>query len=314
MKWFYKKLSFLVMLVFFGSLLQAQTEKKPTLMILPSDNWCTQRYFTTTYEFQGVKTRVPNYQQAFQEDTELPQVISKVGQLLTGRGYSVKDAEQEIKNLTIREAEANVMTSRTSGALIDETPLDVLKRRIKSDVVIQIWWQVHKNKSVSFTLEAFDSYTSKRIATSTGIAENAGDVPHTLEKAVGQNIQEFDFQMMQWFERMCGLGREIVLTIKCWDNWDKDLETEYDGIELIDCIQQWMRNNTVNGSFNLSDATEVSAQFEQVIIPLFEDNQAVDARSFATKLRKFLQKSPYNIQSKVVIRGLGEAILILGEK
>lgn len=296
------------------TLVFAQTEKKPTLMILPSDNWCTQRYFTTTYEFQGVKTRVPNYQQAFQEDTELPQVISKVGQLLTGRGYSVKDAEQEIKNLTIREAEGNVTTSRTSGSLIDETPLDVLKRRIKSDVVIQIWWQVHKDKSVSFTLEAFDSYTSKRIATSTGIAENAGDVPHTLEKAVGQNIQEFDFQMMQWFERMCGLGREIVLTIKCWDNWDKDLETEYDGIELIDCIQQWMRNNTVNGSFNLSDATEVSAQFEQVIIPLFEDNQAVDARSFATKLRKFLQKSPYNIQSKVVIRGLGEAILILGEK
>lgn len=296
------------------TLVFAQTEKKPTLMILPSDNWCTQRYFTTTYEFQGVKTRVPNYQQAFQEDTELPQVISKVGQLLTGRGYSVKDAEQEIKNLTIREAEGNVTTSRTSGSLIDETPLDVLKRRIKSDVVIQIWWQVHKDKSVSFTLEAFDSYTSKRIATSTGIAENAGDVPHTLEKAVGQNIQEFDFQMMQWFERMCGLGREIVLTIKCWDNWDKNLETEYDGIELIDCIQQWMRNNTVNGSFNLSDATEVSAQFEQVIIPLFEDNQAVDARSFATKLRKFLQKSPYNIQSKVVIRGLGEAILILGEK
>lgn len=314
MKWFYKKLSFLAMLVFFGSLSQAQTEKKPTLMILPSDNWCTQRYFTTTYEFQGVNTRVPNYQQAFQEDTELPQVISKVGQLLTGRGYSVKDAEQEIKNLTIREAEANVMTSRTSGALIDETPLDVLKRRIKSDVVIQIWWQVHKNKSVSFTLEAFDSYTSKRIATSTGIAENAGDVPHTLEKAVSQNIQEFDMQMMQWYERMCGSGREIVLTIKCWDNWGKGLETEYNGIELIDCIQEWMRNNTVNGSFNLSDATEVSAQFEQVIIPLFEDNQAIDARSFAMKLRKHLQKSPYNIQSKVVIRGLGEAILILGEK
>lgn len=314
MKWLYKKITFLAFLLVFGGQSQAQTEKKPTLMILPSDNWCTQRYFTTTYEFQGVKTRVSNYQQAFQEDTELPQVISKVGQLLTGRGYSVKDVEQEIKNLTIREAEANVTTSRTSGALIDETPLDVLKRRIKSDVVIQIWWQVHKNKSISFTLEAFDAYTSKRIATSTGIAENAGDVPYTLEKAVSQNIQEFDIQMMQWYERMCGSGREIVLTIKCWDNWGKDLETEYDGIELIDCIQEWMRNNTVNGSYNLSDATEVSAQFEQVIIPLFEDNQAVDARSFATKLRKFLQKSPYNIQSKVVIRGLGEAILILGEK
>lgn len=295
-------------------MLCAQDAKKPTLMILPSDNWCTQRYFTSTYEFQGVKTRVPNYQQAFQEDTELPQVISKIGQLLTDKGYSIKDAEMEIKNLSIREAENNVTTSRTTGARIDETPLDILKRRIKSDVVIQIWWQVHKNRSVSFTLEAFDSYTGKRVATSTGIAESAGDVPHTLENAVSSNISDFDIQMMQWYDRMCATGREIVLSIKCWDNWDKDLETEYDGVELIDHIQNWLRSNAVNGVFNLSDATEVSAQFEQVMIPLIDNGQALDSRGFATKLRKHLQKPPYNIQSKVVIRGLGEAILILGEK
>ena len=169
-----KRFAIIIVMLIYSGLSFSQTEKKPTLMILPSDNWCTQRYFTTTYEFQGIKTRVPNYQQAFQEDIELPQVISKVGQLLTAKGYSVKDAEQEIKNLSIREAENNVTSSRTSGSLIDETPLDILKRRIKSDVVIQIWWQVRKNKSISFTLEAFDSYTSKRIATSTGIAENVG--------------------------------------------------------------------------------------------------------------------------------------------
>lgn len=292
----------------------AQTEKKPTLMILPSDNWCTQRYFTTTHEFQGVKTRVPNYQQAFQEDTELPLVISKIGQLLTNKGYSIKDAEQEIKNIAQREAESNVTTSRTSGARMDETPLDILKRHIKSDVVIQVWWQVHKNNSISFTLEAFDSYTSKRIATSTGIAERTSDIPHTLEMAFGKNIQDFDLQMMQWYERMNSTGREIMLWINCWDNWDKDLETEYGGVELIECIQSWLKDNTVNGSFNLSDATEVLAQFEQVMIPLSENGQALDARSFATKLRKYLQKAPYNIQSKVIIRGLGEATIILGEK
>lgn len=73
---------FVIFLLFIGQTLAfAQTEKKPTLMILPSDNWCTQRYFTTVYEFQGVKTRVPNYQQAFQEDTELSQVITMVGQI-----------------------------------------------------------------------------------------------------------------------------------------------------------------------------------------------------------------------------------------
>ena len=40
----------------------------------------------------------------------------------------------------------------------------------------------------------------------------------------------------------------------------------------------------------------------------------MDARAFVTQLRKFLQKEPYNITSKVIIRGLGEAVLVLGEK
>ena len=43
--------------------------KKPTLMILPSDNWCEQRYFMTEFDNQGTKQKVPNYKQAFQEDT-----------------------------------------------------------------------------------------------------------------------------------------------------------------------------------------------------------------------------------------------------
>ena len=103
--------------------------------------------------------------------------------------------------------------------------------------------------------------------------------------------------------------------MRCWDNWENDLETEFGGEELVDCIQKWMQQNTVKSQFNLSDGTENFAQFEQVRIPLFDDkDKPMDARSFATQLRKYLQKYPYNITSKVIIRGLGEAIIILGEK
>ena len=56
--------------------------KKPTVMILPSDNWCEQRYFMTEFDNQGTKQKVPNYKQAFQEDTEIGQVISKIGELI----------------------------------------------------------------------------------------------------------------------------------------------------------------------------------------------------------------------------------------
>lgn len=293
--------------------------KKPTIMILPSDNWCTQRYFMTTFDDQGTDVKTPNFQQAFQEDTELGQVISKVGGVLTGLGYSLKDAEQEIKSLNVKQSEDNVTFSKTSGASLVESPLDMLKRRLKSDIIIQIWWKLNREAgghSASFTLEAFDAYTNKRIATSTGTTKASADpIPVILEKAVKENVKPFDKQMDEWFSAQQRDGREISLTIRCWDSWDKDLETEYDGNELTDCIQAWLRDNCVNRSFNLSDGSESFAQFEQVRIPLQDENgNAMDARAFATKLRKHLQKEPYNISSKVIIRGLGEAVLILGEK
>lgn len=309
-----RKIFILLTLSMYGFLLFAQQAKKPTIMILPSDNWCNQRYFMTSFSDQGNTVKVPNYQQAFLEDTELGQVISKVGQVLTEQGYSLKDAGQEIKSISMKTAEENVTTSKKSGASLVESPLDQLKRRVKSDVIIQLWWQVNRagsGNSASFTLEAFDAYTNKRIATSTGTTKPSSDIiPVLLARAVKENIKPFDHQMDDWFSDQTKRGREISLTVRCWDSWDKDLEEEYNGD-----IQSWLQKNCVNGTFNLSDGTESFAQFEQVRIPLFDDKgKAMDARAFATKLRKFLQQPPFDITSKVMVRGLGEAIIVLGEK
>ena len=187
------------------------------------------------------------------------------------------------------------------------------------DILIQIWWKVNKEpagRSVSFILEAFDAYTSKRIATSSGTGNVSNEiVPVMLEQAVQAHIPEFDRQLLQYYQDMWNCGREIVLTVRIWDNWENDLETEYDGEELLDCIQEWLSDHTVGGNFNLSDATENFAQFEQVRIPLFDEKgKAVDARSFVTGLRKYLAAEPFGIPAKIVMRGLGEANLILGEK
>lgn len=295
-----------------------QQVKKPTLMIVPSDNWCTRRYFTQTYEDQGRQVRVSNYQQAFQEDIELGGVVSKIGELLTGKGYSLKDCEQELKNLALRMVEDNVTTSKTSGAMLVESPLDQLKRRTKSDVIIQIGWQLTKSDSgkvMTFIVEAFDAYTSKRIATATGtMLASQEPIPVMLEKAVMSYIDGLDTQMTTWYQDIIAHGREIVMTIRCWDNWGQDLESEFEGEELLDCIQHWLEENTVAGVFNLTDNTEDMAQFEQIRIPVVDDNgRATDARAFATKLRKYLQ-TKYQITAKVLVRGLGEANIILGEK
>lgn len=293
-------------------------EKKPTIMILPSDNWCDQRYFMMTFNDQGRLIKVPDYQTAYREDSEIGAVISQVGQVLTDLGYSVKDSEQEIKKIAAAQAEDNVTTS-SSGAMIAESPLDILKRKTKADIIIQIGWQVNKEskgRSVSFTIEAFDSYTSKRIATATGISKASSDiVPRILASAIKRQIKPFDSQMCKYFYDLQANGREITFTVRRWDGWDNDLETEINGNEIIEIIQTWLRANTINSNFNLIDSTENFAQFEQVRIPFFDEHGvALDARGFVTYLRKFLSKEPYNIPSKVLTKGLGEAIIVLGEK
>lgn len=294
--------------------------KKPTLMILPSDNWCEQRYFMTEFDNQGTKQKVPNYKQAFQEDTELGQVISKIGSLMVDKGFPLKDVEQELKAIEARTAEDNMTSSTASGASISESPLDKLKNKAKADIIIQIWWKVNKTdngKVISFVLEAFDAYTSKRIASSTGngAPNNTDIVPVLLQNAILANIDPFAAQLQSHFDDMFNNGREILVTIKKWNSWDKNLETEINGEEISEHINKWMQGNTVKGRFNMSDATENKISFEQVRIPLYDsNNQAMDARMFAKGLQKYLKAEPFKFEVKLMTRGLGEAILVLGEK
>jgi hypothetical protein len=294
--------------------------KKPTLIILPSDNWCEQRYFMTEFDNQGTKQKVPNYKQAFQEDTEIGQVISKIGSLMIDRGFPLKDAEQELKAIEARNAEDNMTTSTTSGSSISESALDKLKNKAKADIIIQIWWKVNKTeqgKSISFVLEAFDAYTSKRIASSTGngSVNNTDIVPVLLQNAILANIDPFVAQLQSHFNDLFNNGREILLTVKKWNNWNNNMETEIDGKEITDYINEWLQKNTVKGKYSMADATENIVRCDQVRIPLYDaNNNAIDARQFAKGLQKYFKAAPFNFEVKLMTRGLGEAILVLGEK
>jgi hypothetical protein len=315
-----KQISIGFLLLFSTVVVAFSQAKKPTLMILPSDNWCEQRYFMTEFDNQGTKQKVPNYKQAFQEDTEIGQVISKIGGLMIDRGFPLKDVEQELKAIEARTAESNMTSSTSSGSSISESPLDKLKNRAKADILIQIWWKVNKTeqgKSVSFILEAFDAYTSKRIASSTGNGTpNTTDIiPVLLQNAILANIDPFAAQLQSHFDDMFNNGREILLTVKKWESWDKNLETEINGDEIKNHIYDWVEKNAVKGRFNESSSTENRIDYEQVRIPLFDErNRALDARQFAINLQKYLKAAPYNFEVKLMTRGLGEAILVLGEK
>jgi len=127
---------------------------------------------------------------------------------------------------------------------------------------------------------------------------------------------------MRYFEDMFKNRQGIKVQIKVWNDWENNLDSEFtDGgkqEELSSIIDDWFADNCVGGRFNFSDGTENFMTLEQVRIPMMKTDakgrkRAVDARSFVNGLRRYLNNK-YHITSKLYLRGLGEAWLILGEK
>lgn len=297
---------------------QAQA-KKPTIMIVPSDVWCNQNGFMKTFYNQEEQVNVPDYKRAFQENSDLLLVISKINGLMAQRGFPLKNLESELKSLEAESAEDALLTSK-NGADVAESPIDKLRKNAKADIIMQLTWVVKQTgpkKLVEFTLQGLDSYTNKEVASAggAGAPSFSAEVSTLLEEAVLNHIDKFNASLQTHFDDMFANGREIKIRLKKFNSWDGDFEKEYSGKELGEVVEEWMTANTVKGRFNTTTATENMMLFEQARIPLYDEKgNATDARKFVKNLQKFLQTAPYAINVKLMSKGLGEAVLVLGDK
>ena len=299
--------------------------KKPTIMVVPSDNWCINNGFFLEFNNQGTIVKIPDYKRAFQENSDLLLVVSKINGLMADRGFPLKNMESEIKSISQVSALDAMRSSKSSGDTAANSPVDQLLNQSKADIIIQMTWSVNKvgpDSSVTFNLQGLDAYSNKQIATAagTGAPSFSVELPVLLEEAVLSYIAPFVERLQNHFDDLFKNGREVSITIKRWGDWDQDLETYYgtNQEELGVLIEDWMAEHTVSGRFNTKDATENMMVFDQVRIPLYYDRNgrqsAMDTRRFASLLSRFLRDAPYNIENKLTTRGLGEATIYLGSK
>jgi hypothetical protein len=292
---------------------------KPTIMVVPSDNWCFQNGFLIENNNQGVRVRVSDYKRALIENNELITVISTINGLMAERGFPLENLESVMKTLEEEAIENQTLTSK-SGAAISESISDKLKAKAKADIIIQLGWTVSKsgfNKTLTFNLQGLDAYTNKQVATGVGTGEpsSSADINVLLKEAVLAHIDNFNASLMTHFSDLFENGREVVIRVKKFDSWEDDLETEYNDKELNEYIQEWMQKNVVKGRFNIAASSADMMFMKQVRIPLFDANgNALDAFSFARGLSKYLKSAPFGIVNKLERNGLGGATIILGSK
>ena len=304
--------------------------KKPTIMVIPSDAYCSRHGYTTEWiDENGNKNVVSDIANIFKQDDieDLRLVISELSQIMAERGFPLKDLEQTLKSIQQETVEMGLLESSSSGTYVTESMLDKVKRTAKADIIIDLDYtamQKGPQRYISYNMRGLDAYTNKVIAANSGVGDPSTTAPLNLllEEAVLNYMDSFCAQLMSHFEDMANNGREIVMKFRVWDNADVNFESEFDFedeyLELTDIISYWMEDNTVNHAPTRTNATENYLVFEQVRIPLYRERNgrqsALDARGFANGIRSYLKKEPFLIESKIYERGLGEVWIIIGEK
>ena len=265
-----KRVIFVMAALLLPAMLMAQA-KRPTLMVIPADSWCSANGYMTTEDGK----QVPDYEKAWQENQDLFSVVTKIGELMTDRGFPLKDMSQSLKNIGM----------------------------VRTDILMEVGWKVNKTgpkQSVTYTLRGVDAYTLKQIAAGSGTGKPSfsAELPVLIEEAVLERMDNFADQLQAHFDDLLENGREVSVSVRAENGIE--FGNEYDGEELTDIIDEWMALNTVGHRYNLSNATETMLDFEQVRIALYADNgMALDTRRFVNDLRKKLSAAPYNIPSKI---------------
>jgi len=266
---------------------QAQA-KRPTLMVIPADAWCREHGFMTATEPQHA-----DYARALTTDEDLLPVVAKIGELMAEQDFPLKDLGQQLR----------------SG--------DTLLQRVQADIFLEVAWKLNKigpKRSVTYTLRGLDAYTNKQVATASGTGKPSfsAELPVLLQEAVIEQMDAFQEQLLQHFDDLFENGREVSIAVVIDEGADFNFDTEFDGDPLTDLLDDWMAQNTVGNRYSLSQAQERSLLFEQVRIPMMSDNgMAMDARRFATQLRRDLQ--PLGLKARVTTDGLGKATVHLSK-
>ncbi|WP_372746037.1 DUF6175 family protein [Lutibacter sp.] len=292
--------------------------KKPTIMVVPSDDWCTANNFMLEFDNQGTTVKLPDYNKALQENSDLNSVISKIGELMAERGFPLEDLKSQLDKISKDKARTNMIG-------VSESPIDVLNKTAKADILMKVFWKVNSlgpKKSIELRLQGIDSYTSKQSAAASGTGSQSftAELSILLEEAVLSHLDNFNSQLMVHFEDMLTNGREGALVILVSENAIVNLETLYvlKGKEasLKDIINRfWMPRNTLNGRFLMTENSENVMKFSQARIPLYGDDgwggqMAYDFETWGGNLKQFL-KDELSLETKIQTKGLGEVEIII---
>jgi len=287
--------------------------KRPKLMVMPEFDWCIKQGYYQEFDDQGRKVKVPDYDKAFQTNSELGNAINTIQSIMAERGFPLEDMRRSGRSASARNARR---TARTRTA--SENPIDVLLREAKPDIVLDLSWTVYRNgpeSNVAFILNGVDAYSDKAIAPVGGneVRSSSANINDLVRASVLNHMDDFCRKLDAHFESILANGREISFSIEVEEGaLSEHLDTRFNGRALNRIIRDWVSNNTVNRNFSVASSSEDYMDFDQVRISMYDNDgiNALDAMTWSEGLVDMLEEN-YKLRTKVDEIGLGRVEIMI---
>lgn len=288
----------------------------PTVMFLPDKTWCNANNYVDKSERNGKVRTTEKYDEAFL-NSDLKNVVVQLNGLMKDNGLPVKDYGTTSELDDEEEMEEEAYNDDTqSGGEMEMTNYEALMNKLRPDIIIRIGWDVNKvgfNYTMSYRLEAVDSYSGKSIAqvtAETPTLKTTVPIAAALKNAATEHMGAFIGRLQEHFDDLQENGREITVACRIGNNGSGiNFNSEYDGKELSTVISDWMNDNTVNHVYSTRNSSRNRINFEQVRIP-FKDSagRVMQAKEFVDQLKRYL-KNNCNLKSENTTKGLGSGRL-----
>lgn len=287
--------------------------KKPTIMVVPSNQWCIANGYYDEVDIHGTTTRVVNYEKALLDNADLNSVIISFGNEMSDRGFPLQDLAATIESIKLDEAltSSDIAMSRE----------DMILNRAKADIMLEVGWDIiesdYDKYAIRYNLKGLDAYSRKQITGCDLIGPESGFISPAkqLKQVLTDTFDEFCGRLDNYFNDMGANGREVSFTffVKSGSAYDFSTEVGDEGYLLSDIMEMWFDDNTVSGRYTVSSASDTRWVFDQVRISLYDDRgTAIDARRFINTLVRKL-RSEYGITPiKIVTLGLGSCRIEIG--
>jgi hypothetical protein len=270
----------------------AIVQAKPEIMIMPSDGELEKASCLILKDIGGEQYTVRNYSKYLAKERSYKGISSHIQNYFNSVDYSLTDFEQSLKNLDTNNA------MNLSGNIATDLKTQLLNV-IHPDIILELYYCnktdyiSHKyTKSINYTINAIDAYTSKVIATISSPEMQGKSVSETVNEDLDKRLPKLSEDIQKYFCDILKRGREVVVTINVHSSSNQHLNDQsIEGDTYSDQIIDYIKTHTIKGAYKMAINTPNKLSFTNCRIKLLNaDGTQYGVYDWARDFQKFLRK------------------------